>query len=37
MILVEASQNGYSLIYVDFSIKSLGEWRNLFYIVADAL
>ena len=37
LILVEASQDGCSLICVDFSLKSLDEWRNLFHIVVDGL
>ena len=37
MILVEASQDGCSLICVDFSLESLDESRNLFYVVVDAL
>ena len=36
LILVEASQDGFLLICADFSLRSLGERRNLFYIV-DAL
>ena len=34
---METSQDGCSLIYVDFSLKSIDEWRNSFYIVIDAL
>ena len=30
-----ASQDGCSLICVDLSLKSIDEWRNLFYIVID--
>ena len=34
---MEASQGGCFLIYVDFSLKNIDEWRNLFYIVINAL
>ena len=34
---MEASQDRYSLICVDFSLKGIDDWRNLFYIVLDAL
>ena len=34
---MEASQDGCSLIRVDFSLKSIDKWTNLFYIVIDAL
>ena len=37
LILMEASQDGCSLICVDFSLKSKVEWRDLFYTVIDAL
>ena len=33
LILMEASQYECSLICVDLSLKSMDEWRNLFYIV----
>ena len=34
---MEASQDVCSLICIDFSLKSIDEKRNLFYIVVDAL
>ena len=34
---MEASQDGCSLITVDFSLKSIDEWKNLFYMVIDVL
>ena len=34
---MEASQDGCSLIYVDSSLKSIDEWRNLFYVVIDVV
>ena len=37
LILMEASQDGCSLISSRFLPESIGEWRYLFYIVIDAL
>ena len=34
---MEASQDGCFLIYSTFLPQSIDEWRNLFYIVIDAL
>ena len=34
---MQASQDRCSLIYIDFTLKSIDEWKNLFYIVIDAL
>ena len=34
---MEVYQDGCYLIYDEFSLKSVDRWRNLFYVVIDAL